>query len=348
MKRHLLQLGAVLSVLLLLAAIWVFLDYRGFLVQPLHTGADNDIIVIKPGSSMRAVADQLQRQGIVTQPRYLVWRARQRGIAAKIRAGEYQVSDAISVDQLLDRFVSGEVIHYYLTLVEGWNFHEVRMAIAQSPYLKHTLDGLSDAEIMVRLGKAEEHPEGRFFPDTYAFPRGTLDVVILQRAYQTMVQHLQQEWQQRDPDLPLETPYEALILASIIEKETGLAAERSDIAGVFIRRLQKGMRLQTDPTVIYGMGDNYDGNIRRRDLRQDTPYNTYTRRGLPPTPIAMPGLASIRAALHPAPGKTLYFVGKGDGSHHFSETLDEHNRAVIKYQLHGKRRTFSSMPGKKQ
>ena len=206
-------------------------------------------------------------------------------------------------------------------------------AVRHHPKIQQTLEGLSDAEIMDRLGHPDENPEGRFFPDTYHFPRGTTDVVFLQRAYATMARRLDEAWRQRAPDLPLKTPYQALILASIIEKETGLPEERPAIAGVFIRRLRKGMRLQTDPTVIYGLGESCDGELRRRDLRRDTPYNTYVHKGLTPTPIALPGAGSLRAAVNPAPGDALYFVATGNGGHVFSNTLKEHNRAVRKYQL---------------
>jgi len=217
--------------------------------------------------------------------------------------------------------------------VEGWNFKQMRVAIAGQQALEQTLVELSDQEIMQRLGYADEHPEGRFLPDTYHFPKGTTDLAFLKRAYQAMQGLLDAEWEQRDPGLPLNSPYEALILASIVEKETGLASERPEIAGVFVRRLKKGMKLQTDPTIIYGMGESYKGNIRRRDLKQDTPYNTYLHKGLTPTPISMPGADALHAVLHPKEGKSLYFVAKGEGSHQFSKTLVEHNRAVRKYQL---------------
>jgi UPF0755 protein len=345
MNKPLLQAAAVIFFPAMFAAAWLVMDYLDFIQEPLDISAPGYVFEIAPGSSMRLVANKLHEQGVINKPRYLAWHARNRKLAEKIRAGEYLIPPGVTVDEMLDQFVRGDVIQYSLTLVEGWNFRDFRQALAQSPHIKQTLADLSDAGVMRQLGKPDEHPEGRFFPDTYVFPRNTTDVDILQQAYQAMAQHLQAEWEQRSPGLPLETPYEALILASIIEKETGLASERPMIGGVFIRRLQKGMRLQTDPTVIYGMGEKYDGNIRRRDLQQDTPYNTYTRHGLTPTPIAMPGLASIRAALQPAEGTALYFVGKGDGSHHFSDTLDEHNRAVIRYQLKGKKRAFSSMPG---
>ncbi len=235
--------------------------------------------------------------------------------------------------QLLQQMVDGEVIQHTLTLVEGWSFKQVMVALRAHHAIRATLQGLTAAEIMSRLGYAGQHPEGRFFPDTYHFPKATSDIEFLRRAYSAMAERLEQEWVAREPDLPLKSAYEALILASIIEKESAVSAERAEIAGVFIRRLNKGMRLQTDPTVIYGMGEAYDGNIRRRDLRHDTPYNTYTRKGLPPTPIAMPGGEAIHAALHPASAESLYFVARGDGTHYFSATLEEHNRAVRKYQL---------------
>jgi UPF0755 protein len=238
--------------------------------------------------------------------------------------------------------ISGKVRQYALTLVEGWNFRQVMDAVQSHPSLAHTLQGLENAAIMAQLGHPDEHPEGRFLPDTYHFPKGLSDVAFLQRAYDAMAQTLAQEWEGRAVGLPLQTPYEALILASIVEKETGLASERQAIAGVFVRRLEKRMRLQTDPTVIYGMGERYDGNIRKQDLLEDTPYNTYRRLGLPPTPIAMPGRDAIHATLHPDDSQNIYFVSRGDGSHHFSATLEEHNNAVIKYQLKGRKRPFSS------
>ena len=212
-------------------------------------------------------------------------------------------------------------------------------ALAEDPIIEHTLEGKTDEEIMIRLGYPDQHPEGMFFPDTYRFPKGTSDVDFLRRAYQVMQKHLNREWDRRDNGLPLKSSYEALILASIIEKETGAAFERPLIGGVFIERLKRNMRLQTDPTIIYGMGENFDGNIRFRDLKKDTPYNTYLRAGLTPTPIALPGLDAIRAALHPAETEALYFVSKGDGTHRFSKTLQEHNNAVNRYQLKGRKKS---------
>ena len=243
------------------------------------------------------------------------------------------MTPSLKPDDLLALLVSGKSVGYSLTLVEGWNIRQVRAAVAGHEALKQTLEGVDDVQLMELLGLPGEHPEGRFFPDTYRFTRGMRDLDFLRRAQRKMDRELAAAWAEKSEDAPLKSPYEALILASIVEKETGQADERPRIAGVFARRLRKGMKLQTDPTVIYGMGERFDGNIRRRDLREDTPYNTYVHAGLPPTPIAMPGREALLAAVNPAPGKAIYFVAKGDGSHAFSATLAEHNAAVRKYQL---------------
>ncbi len=297
---------------------------------------------LAPGSNFIGVVNDLARKGVIDRPRWLRWYGRLSGQAGRIKAGEYLFEPGLTPRGLVDELVRGRVRQYALTIIEGWNFRQLMAAVNAHPALRHTLVGLDDAAIMERLGRPGEHPEGRFLPDTYHFPKGTRDTDFLKRAHAAMARVLAEEWANRAPGLPLKTPYEALILASIVEKETGLAAERPAIAGVFIRRLLKGMRLQTDPTVIYGMGDAYKGNIRKKDLRTDTPYNTYRRAGLPPTPIAMPGRDAIHATLHPDDSDNLYFVARGDGSHHFSATLEEHNRAVIKYQLKGRRKPFSS------
>ncbi|OQX34605.1 MAG: aminodeoxychorismate lyase, partial [Candidatus Sedimenticola endophacoides] len=247
--------------------------------------------------------------------------------------GEYDIPHGTTPETLIALLVSGRVKSYSLTVIEGWTFSQLLELLAGEEAIRQTFEGVGPAEIMQRIGHPEEHPEGRFLADTYHFPRGTTDLAFLKRAYQAQADLLASEWQRRDPELPLDAPYAALIFASIIEKETGVASERARIAGVFVRRLRKGMKLQTDPTVIYGMGKRYNGNIRKRDLLEDTPYNTYVHRGLPPTPIALPGADAIHAALHPSDGKALYFVAKGNGEHHFSATLEEHNRAVRKYQL---------------
>lgn len=330
------RLFRLLGALLLVASLvvgWLGFGYQSFLSAPLLVSEEGARVEVRPGASLTAVARQLEHDGYIDSARYFVWMARLSDSTHQIRAGEYRIDRGMTARQLLQAMVEGRVQLYALTLVEGWNFRQVMDAVRTSPYLIQTLVGLTDGEVMARLGYADEHPEGRFFPDTYHFPRGLSDVEFLRRAYRQMSEVLAYEWERRSEGLPLRTPDEALVLASIIEKETAVPAERGAIAGVFVRRLQKRIRLQTDPTVIYGMGLDFDGNLRRRDLTTDTPYNTYTRHGLPPTPIAMPGRDSIHAALHPAPGEALYFVARGDGSHHFSATLEEHNRAVLHYQL---------------
>ena len=308
------------------------------------------IINVVKGSSMRAFADQLVAGGLLDEPWSFRFWARYRGLSGALKAGEYQLEPEATMRELLQLVTSGKVIDYPVTIIEGWNFRQLREALSQQEKLRQETIGLDDQALMKMIGEPGVHPEGRFYPDTYHYIASMSDVDILRHAYVKMRDLLAHEWENRENDLPLESSDEALVLASIIEKETGAEVERPLIAGVFINRLRKGMRLQTDPTVIYGMGEDYKGNIRKKDLLADTPYNTYTRAGLPPTPIAMPGGEAIRAALHPATTKALYFVAKGDGTHHFSTTLSEHNEAVIKYQLKGKRKNFSSYkaPQKKQ
>lgn len=323
---------------------WLALDYRDFLDTPLAVPEQGMRLTIAPGKSLKAVTRDLARRDMLERPRFFEWHARLRGLADQIKAGEYDVRPGMTPGQFLDMLVQGKVVQYAFTIVEGWNIHQLLEALAADPVLEHSLANQSPEALMSAINADKPHPEGWFLPDTYFFVRGTTDRAVLQRAHTAMQAYLDEAWPQRDNKLPYEDSYEALIMASIVEKETAVAAERGQIAGVFVRRLQKAMRLQTDPTVIYGIGKDYDGNIRRRDLRTDTPYNTYTRKGLPPTPIAMPGRAAIDAALHPAQGKSLYFVARGDGSHAFAETLDEHNRNVIKYQLNGRKRSFSSYP----
>ncbi len=309
-------------------------------IQLLHFQHDNvtlandeTVFLIRSGSNIKTIAQDLTREGIIEDPWLFILLARLKGVETSVRAGEYRIEAEQSPDDLLETFTRGSSIQYSLTVIEGWTFRQMLDALAADPILEQTLGDRSDAEIMSLLGRPGEHPEGRFFPDTYRFPKGTSDVDFLRRAYQVMESHLEREWNQRDPDLPLANSYEALILASIIEKETAVGFERPLIAGVFVERLRRNMRLQTDPTVIYGIGASFDGDIRFRDLKADTPYNTYLHAGLTPTPIALPGLESIRAALHPAGTNALYFVSKGDGTHHFSATLEEHNAAVRRYQL---------------
>jgi UPF0755 protein len=316
-----------------LAVAWLWMEIDRFLESSLQLDQPELVYSIPKGTTFAAVARDLERKGLIANARYLELYGRYTGQAQKIRAGEYRLTPDLQPEALLALLVSGRSISYSLTLLEGWNIRQVRAAVAGHEALAQTLDGVDDATLMARLGRPDVHPEGRFFPDTYRFTRGMTDLDFLRRAMETMDRELAAAWDGRADDIPLRTPHEALILASIIEKETGQVAERPEIAGVFTRRLKKGMKLQTDPTVIYGMGERFDGNLRRRDLREDTPYNTYVHHGLPPTPISMPGRGALQAAVNPAAGKTLYFVSRGDGSHVFSETLKQHNAAVRKYQL---------------
>ena len=299
-------------------------------------------IIVANGSSMRGFAEHLVNQGILEEKWSFLFWARYRGLASSLKAGEYQVPAGATMSDLLQLVTSGKVIDYPVTFIEGWNFKQLREALSKQENLRQLADKLDDQAVMKAIGAEGVHPEGRFYPDTYHYTATMSDLDILQQSYGKMSDFLNQEWAKREEGLPLENKDQALILASIIEKETGAAEERPLIAGVFTNRLRKGMRMQTDPTVIYGMGDAYKGNIRKKDLLKDTPYNTYTRSGLPPTPIAMPGGDSIRAALHPAETKALYFVAKGNGEHKFSATLSEHNEAVIKYQLKGRSKNYSS------
>lgn len=307
-------------------------------------------IELQKGQSVYHVARVLQERGLLHQTRPFVFYARYMDMAEKIKAGEYRFETALTPHELLQTLVEGKVIQYSVTLVEGQTSKTYLQQLANEEKLIISEDHqalFNDvAALMKALGKPGVHPEGQFFPDTYFFTRGEFAFDILARASQKMDEVLAQEWSQKAPDLPYETPYDALIMASIIEKETGVESERPDIAGVFVRRLQKRMRLQTDPTVIYGLGDKYQGNIQRHHLKQKTPYNTYVISGLPPTPIANPGREAIHAALHPAPGKALYFVAKGDGSHVFSATFTEHQKAVKQYQLQ-RRSDYRSAPPSK-
>ncbi len=322
-----------------------YTEYQAFLQKPLAIEEAGIDFTVKPGATIRHIASNLSDKGVLQEPTFLVVRARMRKLAQSIKVGEYFIPVGTLPDQLLDQLVKGKVKQYSLTLIEGWTFKEVMAAVNRHAEIRHTLIDKTPEEIMQAIGKEGEHPEGRFFPETYRFPKKTSDVKFLKRAYQHMQRFLDKAWNERAKDLPLKTPYEGLILASIIEKETAQQNEYPLIAGVFTRRLIKGMRMQTDPTVIYGLGNAFNGNLQRKHLRQDNPYNTYTRAGLPPTPIAMPGADAIRAAFNPAAGKTLYFVSRGDGSHYFSKTLQEHNEAVIRYQLKGDRsKVFSSKP----
>jgi UPF0755 protein len=292
---------------------------------------------LKAGSSLKSAAQQMANAGVLDDPAQFVMLARLMGEAGNIKAGNYEVEKPITPLRLLRKITEGDYTEDVITVVEGWTFQQMRKALDEHAAIRHDTDGLSNAEIVLRLDIPDTSPEGWFFPDTYHFSRGSSDLAILRRAHRLMRATLADQWERRTPGLPLATPYEALILASIIEKETGQAPERRLIAAVFVNRLRMGMRLQTDPSVIYGLGQNFDGNLRKRDLLADTPYNTYIRAGLPPTPIALPGLASLNAALNPAQSDALYFVSRGDGTSHFSRTLGEHDRAVTKYQKPGRR-----------
>lgn len=287
---------------------------------------------LKQGSSLKGMARDLQQAGLLQQDWAFVWLVRLLGKAGEIQAGSYALTRPVSPLELARIITQGKVSLSQISIIEGWTFREMRAALNANSDITHDTLNLADAEILQRIGAPESHPEGLFFPDTYNFAAGSSDLTIFRHAYQAMQQRLQAAWDAREPGLPLETPYQALILASIVEKETGAPGDRPMIAGVFVNRLRKGMLLQTDPTVIYGLGERFDGNLRKRDLLTDNPYNTYTRPGLTPTPIALPGVAAMQAALHPAQTDALYFVARGDGSSHFSSSLNAHNRAVNQYQ----------------
>lgn len=327
------RLLMVLLALALVAAAVTLVDAHRLLNQPLQMDGDEYIIDIPPGASLGQISRRLAADGVIRSPQRLVRYARLAGIEVNIRAGEYRLPADMNARGMIRHLSSGNTVQHLFTIVEGWTFRQLREAVERNPVLVQTITDITDDRVMARLGRPNTHPEGMFFPDTYAFPRGTTDVQFLERALETMERTLAEAWETRDGGLPYESPYEALVMASIVEREAKLPAERAMIAGVFVRRLQRGMRLQTDPTLIYGLGPDFEGRLRTRHLREDTPYNTYLRHGLPPTPIAMPGADSIAAALHPEPGDALFFVAKGDGSHHFSATLEEHNRAVARYQL---------------
>tara|TARA_R110001599_G_scaffold100484_4_gene257512 strand:- start:44254 stop:45321 length:1068 start_codon:yes stop_codon:yes gene_type:complete len=325
--------------------LWGYLTLEDVLEQPVRVDEPTSLDVA-PGSTPAGVLANLERDGVIDRAqwlrRYWQWQMPD----SVLQVGEYQLEPGMSAAELLRRLDAGEVVRRSVTLVEGWNFRQVREQLAKADRLQQSLDAeASNKEVMAALDLEGIHPEGRFFPDTYQYTFGMSDRDILLRSFQRMEEVLADVWQSRADDLPVKTPYEALILASIIERETGVPQERGEIAGVFTRRLRIGMRLQTDPTVIYGMGDAYQGNIRRSDLRRPTAYNTYTIDGLPPTPIAMPGREALQAAVNPKSGTSLYFVARGDGSHVFSDSLREHNRAVQQYQIRQRAESYRSSPG---
>ncbi len=330
--RALLVVVALIVLAALGAAAFLWQQYD----RPLSMREERVEIVVPAGASARAIAQALRDGGVGLNAEMFVAAAHWTEATQKLRAGRYEITRGMRIADVIDRLVRGETRKERLTIVEGWTFREMRSALAAHPLLRHDSGKMTDAQVLAALGSTGTHPEGLFAPDTYVFDAGSSDLDILRQAYRAQQGRLAKAWQDRAPELPLKSPYEALVLASIVEKETGQPAERATIAGVFVNRLRAGMPLQTDPTVIYGLGEKFDGNLRRRDLTGDTPYNTYTRPGLPPTPIALPGPASIEAALRPGPTRALYFVARGDGTSQFSESLAEHNRAVARYQLGGK------------
>jgi UPF0755 protein len=319
---------AALIVLGMLAVGWVLY----FANTPVHLPQSPYEFTLKHGSSLRTIARQFSAEGLIPEPWSFIVLAKSLGKEGEIKAGNYQLDREITPFQLVKKITKGDVSQSEIVFIEGWNFSQMRKALDEHPAIKHDTTSLSERELLNRLGVQEENAEGLFFPDTYYFSNGMSDLSVLKRAYQIMGQRLAGAWRERSPNLPYSTPYEALIMASIVEKETGRSGERPMIAAVFINRLRIGMRLQTDPTVIYGLGETFDGNLHKRDLTTDNAYNTYTRTGLPPGPIAMPGWASIHAALHPGETSALYFVSRGDGTHQFSRSLAEHNQAVARYQ----------------
>lgn len=323
--RRLLALIALVLIASGGAAFW-------WLHQPLVTGSEPLELAIEPGTTPRGIARDVVAAGARVDARMLYAWFRFSGQDRAIKAGNYEIPPGTTPRSLLQKLVRGEESLRAITLVEGWNWRQVRQALAKEDQLKRDVATLTDEALMAQLGRPGVPPEGRFFPDTYTYAKGSSDIAVLRRAMHAMDRRLEAAWAQRAADTPLKSAEEALILASIVEKETGKASDRGQIAGVFANRLRVGMLLQTDPTVIYGLGEKFDGNLRRRDLQTDTPWNTYTRAGLPPTPIAMPGKASLLAAVQPDATRALYFVAKGDGASHFSTSLEEHNRAVNRYQ----------------
>nr|WP_207956513.1 endolytic transglycosylase MltG [Pseudomonas fluorescens] len=335
----LLETGLVLAGLLWGASAW---KIHSALQQPLNI-TQEELLDIPSGTNPTGTLKRLEAEGLIKDAFWLrvYWRFNLAG--QPLHAGEYRMVPGMTMQDLIAVWKRGEVVQYSVTLVEGWNFRQVRAALAKDEKLQQTLTGLSDSEVMDRLGHSGVFPEGRFFPDTYRFVRGTSDADVLNQAYNRLEEVLAREWAERSPDAPYTQPYQALIMASLVEKETGVPQERGQIAGVFVRRLRMGMLLQTDPTVIYGLGERYTGKLTRAHLKEENPYNTYMVPGLPPTPIAMVGREAIHAALNPAPGSSLYFVARGDGSHVFSDSLESHNNAVREYQLK-RRADYRSSP----
>lgn len=335
----LLETGLVLAGLMLGASAW---KVHSALVQPLNI-AQEELLEVPKGTTPTRTFYRLEADGVIKDAFWLRLYWRFNLPKQPLHSGEYRMLPGMTVEGLIDLWKRGEMVQYSVTLVEGWNFHQVRAALAKEEKLDHTLDGLSDTQVMDKLGHGGIFPEGRFFPDTYRFVRGMSDAELLKTAYDRLNEVLAKEWERRAPDAPYTEPYQALIMASLVEKETGVPQERGQIAGVFVRRMAMGMLLQTDPTVIYGLGERYSGKLTRAHLKEPTPYNTYVIAGLPPTPIAMVGREAIHAALNPVAGNSLYFVARGDGSHVFSDDLDAHNSAVREFQLK-RRADYRSSP----
>ncbi len=329
------KVAALMLAVVIVAVTFAWVQVQGFLSTPVTVAEGGTTFDIRPGTGFGEISRQLEQAGIIQSADLLRWYARWTGTAGSVQAGEYLIEAGTTPAALVKQFTSGNVRLYSFTIIEGWNHRELLQALQAHPQVTAEMTDEDWPALLSELGANTRLPEGLFLPETYRFPKGSTDRALLTQAYKHMQAALAEEWAVRDTTSPVSTPYEALVLASIVEKETARADERDKIAGVFARRLAKRMRLQTDPTVIYGIGPNFNGNLTRRDLRTDTPYNTYTRHGLPPTPIAMPGRAAIRAALHPATGEELFFVatGLGDGSHKFSNTKDEHDVAVREYLL---------------
>jgi UPF0755 protein len=323
--RKLLVTGVVVSMVAVTA-------FSYWAKQPITTTEPVIAFAVAPGSRVGSAAQQIATAGVPVNPFLFALLARVTGKASRIKAGSYELKPNTTPRRLLTQLVRGEFAQEQVTIIEGWTFHQMREALAAAKDLRHDTAALSDKELMAKIDPDFKHPEGLFFPDTYLFAKGASDWQIYKQAHQAMMNHLKAAWDRRDPNLPYATPYEALIMASIVEKETGKKNERPMIAGVFVNRLKSGMLLQTDPTVIYGMGEKYEGKIHKKDLEADNAYNTYVRAGLPPTPIALPGLQSLSAALAPAKTEALYFVSRGDGTSKFSDNLSEHNKAVNQYQ----------------
>jgi UPF0755 protein len=328
--RNLVVLGLLIAAAGISGFVWL-------VRSPIELNSPTVDFNIAPSSGLRSAARQISESGVELDPWVFVLLGKWMRSEASIKAGSYEIRNGVTPQQLMEKLTRGDVTQGEVAFIEGWNFRQIREKLDEHPDLRHDSKELSETEIMRRLGASESRPEGLLFPDTYLFPKRSSDLDVLARAYRAMQRHLAREWANRATGLPYADPYQALIMASIVEKETGREQDRPLIAAVFANRLRVGMLLQTDPTVIYGIGDKFDGNLRKRDLQTDTPYNTYLRAGLPPTPIAMPGLASVLATLHPAQSQALYFVARGDGSSQFSRTLDEHNQAVTRYQRGGKR-----------